>query len=200
MSAAKDYLGLPLREFLRDTAAKSATPGGGSVAALVGSLAASLGRMAIEYTAGKPRFAEHEGRLRELLDEFARACDMFTQLMHEDMAAYERFSAARKSADPEEQQRAIATAVAVPLEIVVLAGAVASRCNEIKAFVNPYLFSDLQVAAILAGAAAESAATNVRVNLAEMSDRKEAARLESQLATLVEHAVSHRNAVADYRP
>lgn len=200
MSAAKDYLGLPLREFLRDTAAKSATPGGGSVAALVGSLAASLGRMAIEYTVGKPRVAEHEGRLRELLDELGRACEMFTQLMHEDMAAYERFSAARKSADAEEQQRATATAVAVPLEIVVLAGAVASRCDEIKTFVNPYLFSDLQVAAILAGAAAESAATNVRVNLVEMSNRKEAERLESQLATLVEQAVAHRNAVADYRP
>ena len=200
MSSDKNYLSLPLREFLEDAAARTPTPGGGSVAAVVGALAASLGRMVIEYTVGKPKYADHEPRLRELLDEFKRAGDMFGMLMHEDMAAYERLAASRKSDDVEEQQRASATAVAVPMEIVVLAGAVAARLDEIKTHINPNLLSDLQTAAILAYAAARSASTNVRANVVQLEDRKEAKRLDNQLDMLLGRTGRHRNTVVHYQP
>ena len=125
MSADKDYLSLPLRTFLADLAAKTPTPGGGSVAALTGALAAAQARMCVEYTVGKPKFAAHETKLREALAEFKRAEEAFGRLMAEDMAAYERLSAANKADDPTEQQQAVATAAAVPMEIAALAGAVA---------------------------------------------------------------------------
>jgi len=189
-----------MREFFDDLAAKSPTPGGGSVAAAMGAMAASLGRMVIGFTVGKEKYAQHEGRLRELLDEFNRAGEMFGHLLREDMAAYERFASSRKLDDPEEQQRALATAVAVPMEIVVLAGAVAARLDEIKSFVNPHLFSDLQTAAILAYSAARAACTHVRANIDSLEDRKEAKRLENQLDMLVGRTGRHRNAVVHYQP
>ncbi len=192
---AKDYLSLPLRELLADTAAKSPTPGGGSVAAAVGALAASLARMAVEYTVGKPKFAAHDARLRELLTELGRAGEMFGQLMAEDMAAYERFAAARQNPDAAEKQRAIATATAVPMEIAVVAGALLERLDEIKAFTNPHLLSDLKAAAILAEAAAQTAALNVRENLRSLANTQEAGRLETQLHTLLARARGHRDAV-----
>ncbi len=195
MSASKDYVSLPLRDLLEDIGARTPTPGGGSVAALVGALGAALARMTIHFTVGKPKYAEHAEHLNQLLGEMTRAGEMFMQLMQEDMAAYERFSAAKKAGDPEEQQRAIATAVAVPMEIVVLGGAVVARIDECKDCVNSYLFSDFQVGAILAGAAAESAATNVRINLKEMTDRREADRLSAQLDTLLERARRHRDSI-----
>jgi formiminotetrahydrofolate cyclodeaminase len=199
MSADKDYLSLPLGELLADLAARTPTPGGGSAAAVVGGLAAAQARMVVEYTLGKPEYAEHEARLRELLDEFRRAQEMFAQLMREDMAAYERLVASRK-ANAEERARATATAVAVPMEVVVLAGAVAARLDEIKAFVNRYLLSDLRVAAILAYAAARAAGMNVRINLQDLNDPKEAERLDSQLDLLVGRAGRHQDAAVNYQP
>jgi formiminotetrahydrofolate cyclodeaminase len=200
MSADKDYMSQPLGVFLTDLAARGPTPGGGSVGALVGALAAAQARMVIEYTLGRKQSAEHEPRLRQLLDELTRAGEMLTQLMAEDMAAYERMAASRKSDDEEERERGLATAVAVPMEMVVLAGAVVARLDEIKTFVNPNLFSDLQVAAILAYSSARSACTSVRINLNAMTDRKEASRLENQLDMLVGRAARHRNAVVHHQP
>jgi methenyltetrahydrofolate cyclohydrolase len=198
MSSDKDYLSLPLRTFLADLAAKTPTPGGGSVAALVAALAAAQARMVIEYTVGKPKFAAHEPHLREALEELKRAEAAFAELMDEDMAAYERLSVARKCADPAEQQRAVATATAVPMELVAMAGAVAGVLDEIKTCVNPHLLSDLKVSAILMLAAARSASLNVEINLRELTDRAEAAQLDEQVTRMVEKTHEHRNAVVHH--
>jgi methenyltetrahydrofolate cyclohydrolase len=198
MSADKDYLSLPLRTFLTDLAAKTPTPGGGSVAAMAGALAAAQARMVVEYTIGKPRFAAHEDRLREALDEMKRAEEAFDRLMSEDMAAYERLSAAQKTGDATEKQRATAMAAAVPMEIAALAGAVAALLDSIKTVVNPYLLSDLKVSAILSLAAAQSAALNVEINLREDPNHDEAERLNRQIIQIVEKAHEHRNAVVHH--
>lgn len=199
MSTEKDYLSLPMREFLTDAGAKSPTPGGGSVAAVVGALAASLARMAVAYTAGKPRFADHEDRLQELLDEFQRACETFGKLMKDDMAAYEQFTAARTQGDDEKQQ-AVLKAIAVPMETIVQAVALAARLDEMKSFTNPYLLSDLQAAAVLAAAAGRAASTSLQSNLASLADRHEAERLGDQLDQLLARLDKHHNTVMDYFP
>ena len=51
-------------EFLEDTASANPTPGGGSVSALAGALAAALATMVARLTIGKPKYAEHEARGR----------------------------------------------------------------------------------------------------------------------------------------
>ena len=170
------------------------------MAAAVGALAAALARMTVEYTAGKEKYAEHEGRLRELLEEFRRAEGMFGELIGEDMAAYERYAAAQKSADPAEQARATATAVAVPMEIVAVAEAVAMRLNEAKSFINPALYSDVQVAAVLAEAAATSAGITARGNLGALPDANEARALGDKLELMLGRTRAGRDAVVAYMP
>lgn len=200
MSVLSDYRLLPFGKFLEDIAARSPAPGGGSVAASVGALAASLACMAVEFTVGKKKFAAHEDRLRQMLAELHRAGEMFGQLIGEDIAAYERYAAARQSGDQQEQDRALATATAVPMEIVVVAAAVAARLNEIKTFINPVLFSDVQVGAILAHAAAESAGLTVRGNLPYFPDQKEAAQLRERVDNLMARTREHRDAVVAHVP
>lgn len=200
MSAGKNYLELPLREFLNDAAAKSPTPGGGSVAAMVGALGVSMARMVLAYTVGKRHFARHETELRQAADEFARASRLFEQLMAEDMAAYERFAAARQSEDEEEQQRALATAAVVPLELAALADVFSTRLDKIKAIVNPNLYSDLRVAAILAATAAEAAAVNVRINLDAIQDSAQAGRMSKQLEALLRRVQTNRDQIVAYEP
>jgi len=200
MSAQKDYPSLPLNEFLKDASAKSPTPGGGSVAALTGASAATMACMVVNYTVGKRHFAAHEQRLQEALAEFTRARDMFTQLMAEDMAAYERLSEAQGSSNEIELQRAVATAAAVPLEIATLAAVLVAYLDEIKEIVNPNLYSDLRVAAILAHACADAAAVNVRINTEHLDNRAEADRLEKQLAEQLTNTARHRDTVVNYQP
>ncbi|MEP0843255.1 MAG: cyclodeaminase/cyclohydrolase family protein [Phycisphaerae bacterium] len=195
-----DYLSLPLERFLSDVASRRPSPGGGSVAAAAGALSAALACMVLEYTAGKKRHAEHAERLGALLEELKRARGLFAQLIREDVAAYERYAAARASPDPAEPARALATAVAVPMEIAAVAEAVGRRLDEVKSFVSPALYSDVQAAGILAHAAAESAGCTAGGNLAALPDRAEAGRLEQQLAAILSRSQAHRDAVLAFRP
>ncbi len=195
---AQSLLSRPLAEFLDRVDARTPTPGGGSVAALVGALAAALGRMVARYTLGNPNYAEHEPAMRAWLDELGRARDAFCALIAEDMAAYERYAAAAKGAGADaarEKSRALATATAVPMEIVAVAAAVAARMDEMKDRCNRFLLSDLVVGAILCEAAASAAAANVRVNLARFEDRAEADRLAADLRKMVEHVRRGRESV-----
>ena len=57
---SQDILSIPVREFLAATAAKQPTPGGGSVAGVVAGLGVALGEMALNFTKGKKKYAEHE--------------------------------------------------------------------------------------------------------------------------------------------
>lgn len=197
MSPAKDYLSLPLHELIADTAAKTPTPGGGSVAAVIGALGTALARMALAYTVDKPEHAAEADRLKTLAGELEQAGGQFGQLMAEDIAAYQEYAAARKASDQQKQQ-ALLRAVSVPMEIVVLAGAVVARLDEVKALVNPSLLSDLRAAAVLISAAARAASTSARVNIAALANRREAERLDNQLDLLLGRLARHRNTVFHY--
>ncbi len=200
MPDEKDYLSLPFKDFLADIAAKTPAPGGGSTAAAVGAMAASLARMVIEYTVGKERFSVHEVVLQEARRELVRAQEEFQRLLAEDIRAYRRLEAARRAGDPAVTEEALRAATAVPMENVVLAGAVAARLDELKTKVNALLYSDLQVAAILALASARAACTTARVNIAAITDRKEAQRLLDRMDLLIARAGQHRNNVLHFSP
>jgi len=197
VSPAKDYLSLPLHELIADTAAKTPTPGGGSVAAVIGALGTALARMALAYTVDKPEHAAEADRLKALAGELEQAGGQFGQLMAEDIAAYQEYAAARKASDQQKQQ-ALLRAVSVPMEIVVLAGAIVARLDEVKALVNPFLLSDLRAAAVLVSAAARAASTSARVNIAALANRREAERLDNQLDLLLGRLARHRNTVFHY--
>lgn len=199
MSADKDYLSLPLADLLADLASKSPTPGGGSIAALVGALGCSLGCMVLQFTIGKPKFAEHDEQLSELLGDLKLAGEKFTGLMADDMRAYRAVLDARK-AEPQVREQAAARATAVPMDIVLLAESVVACLDELKSFVNPHLLGDLRAAAILAHATARAAGCTVRDNLPSLPDREEAVRLERRLEALNRQAEMHCNAVVGFRP
>src|SRR3954467_14635955 len=83
--------------FLRATAAKQPTPGGGSVAALAGALAAAMGEMVLNYSVGrKQNSPDADQSMRVVLAEFTRARQLLLELMREDQLAYESLTAARK--------------------------------------------------------------------------------------------------------
>lgn len=148
-----DLLSLTVRQFVAATAGKTPTPGGGSVAGVVGALAVALGEMALNFSIGKKKFAEHADEHQHLLSRFGRAREMFQQLVADDIAAFTTYQEASRLPDGPQKDQAmeIATAAAidVPREAAKLALAVMGDLETLAKMCNQYLISDLVAAAAL---------------------------------------------------
>jgi len=176
-----------LKDFLNAAAARQPTPGGGSVTALVGALAASMGEMVVNYSVGKKGLEAHQADLAAGLNELHRARQLLLRLMVEDQNAYEALTAAKKlpEASPPRQSElaaALLAAIGTPQAIGAAAVAILTLCDRLVDKVNPHLLSDLAVCADLAMATVRCAAYNVRVNLADVPGAKERQEYESATA------------------
>jgi formiminotetrahydrofolate cyclodeaminase len=183
----------PIGQFLDAAAAKQPTPGGGSVTALAGALAASMGEMVVNYSIGKKDLEPYVGELKPALAEFHRARQMLAQLMAEDQQAYADLTAARKLPENSPQRadklRAALTAcIRAPQAMAATAAAVIELCDRIVNFVNPWLLSDLAVCADLSMATVRCAVYNVRVNVGEVVDESERQRIESTTFEILSRA------------
>ena len=169
-----------LDAFLSAAAAKQPTPGGGSVTALVGALAVSMGEMVLAYSVGKKDLAQHELQLREVLGEFTRARRLLLGLMTEDQLAYDALSRIRKEGGTRDPRFAPALLACIrgPQAIATTAVAILDLVDKIADKTNAYLASDLAVCAELAMATTRCAVYNVRVNLADVTDDAERRRFE----------------------
>ena len=58
---------LTIKDFLAETAGSAPVPGGGSISALNGAIAAALTEMVAHLTVGKKKYAEDEEELQALL-------------------------------------------------------------------------------------------------------------------------------------
>jgi len=164
-----------LEAFLSATAAKQPTPGGGAVAALSGSLAASLAEMVIQYSLGKPALAAYQVELQTVLGELTRARHLMSGLISEDQSAYEALVAGRKlAAGTPRRDEIIAAAMqaclTAPQTVAATGVAILELCEQVVAKVNKHLLSDLAIAADLATATVRIAIYNVKINLADLDD------------------------------
>src|SRR5258708_21175534 len=91
--------------FLQAVAAPTATPGGGSVSALAGALAASLGQMVAGLSRKKKSQAAVVNQLSEALDQLRRSAAELAEAIDRDAAAYDAVMAAYKLPPESEDQK-----------------------------------------------------------------------------------------------
>ncbi|MGH2537808.1 MAG: glutamate formimidoyltransferase [Candidatus Promineifilaceae bacterium] len=157
-------------DFLEATAAGTPTPGGGSVAALAGALAAALTQMVARLTIGRKKYAEAEERAQAVLQAAAGLGQQLTAAIRQDAAAFEGLMAAWKDKSADEQARSQAIEAAtiraaeVPLGVARLSREAAELALEIAQIGNQNAATDAAAAAVMAQAAVRVAALNVRVN------------------------------------
>jgi glutamate formiminotransferase len=172
--------------FLDAVAAPTATPGGGSVAALAGALAAALGRMVAALSRKKKAHAQHEPELSRLFERLAKLGVELQQAMDRDAESYERVLAAyrlpKESPGREEAiQQALRGAAEVPLGVAEGAAEVRALLARLVPISSPQMASDLKVGALLAEAAMEGARANVEINLESISDASWVAAIRNRL-------------------
>ena len=179
--------------FLDAAAAKQPTPGGGSITALVGALAAAMGEMVVNYTVDKKAYVAHREELTAALEELRRARALMLTLMAEDQLAYAELTAARKLPEnsPERNEKlppALLGSIRAPQAIAATAAAILGLCDRLVDISNHYLLSDLAVSADLAMATVRCGIYNVRVNLPDITDPAERQSAEAEMAQVLSHA------------
>jgi glutamate formiminotransferase/formiminotetrahydrofolate cyclodeaminase len=189
--------GTSVSAFTAAVASASPAPGGGSVAAHAGALAAALAQMVAGLTVGRKKYAVVDEEMRALALRAAALGNELAALVDRDARAYEAVSAAYKlpkePADAADvRARAIAEslvgATLVPLETARAAAAVADLAAAAAVRGNTNAASDAGVAALLAEAATRGAAYNVRINVASMADKSHGEPMVREAAALVEAA------------
>jgi formiminotetrahydrofolate cyclodeaminase len=188
------YLEEPLKTYTMALASGAPAPGGGSAAALVGSLAAALTSMVANFTVGREKFADVEEEVRLLLTKSEGLRGVLERLTQADTEAYGQVATAQKmprSTEEEKEarraavQEALKIAAEVPREAVRAAHGVLEVARQLVEKGNPNLITDVGVAAKFAAAAMECAALNVEINLAYIKDEPYNAKCQAEMEPLL---------------
>ncbi len=183
--------------FLSSVASPDPVPGGGSVAAHVGAVAAALAQMVAGLTVGKKKYAAVDAEMKEAALEAVAVGNRLAALVKRDADAYSKVSAAHKLAkEPadaaarraETITSALLEAAEVPLETARCCVEVATLAAVVAEKGNANAVTDAGVAALLAEAGCRGAAYNVRVNIQALDDKSKGAGLARDAAELVEQA------------
>jgi methenyltetrahydrofolate cyclohydrolase len=198
------YVEKPMVVFLDKLASRSPEPGGGSVSALVAALGAALISMVGNLTLGKEKYAAVQDQVEELLASSEKLRGELQSLIQKDTEVYSEVSAAYKlPRDTEEEkvtrkariQDALKLATEVPFEIAEKSLEVARLAETSAEIGNVGAVSDAGVAVLLAEAAAQSAALNVKINVNSIEDVAYTQSKWDRICEILEEAADLRERV-----
>lgn len=188
---------LKVTEFINELASSSPAPGGGSVAALSGALAAGLIGMVCRLTVGKKGFESHEDLILAVMartdilgKELQELVDLDTQAFNQVMAAFKmpKITDLEKSERSAAIQTAFHQAVNVPLRTVRSCAQLLELAKEISGKANPNCLSDLGVAVHSSYAGLCGAMMNVNINLPSIKDTGFIKTIKDEASELVSAA------------
>lgn len=184
-------------EFADETASESPAPGGGSISAYMGALAAALGSMVANLSAHKAGWDDRWEEFSNVAEKGRDIQDRLIHLVDEDTESFNRIMdvfAMPKNTDAEKKARAEALQAAtlfateVPLRTMKTA---AETFDILEAMVrkgNPASVTDAAVGALAARAAVLGAQLNVRINAAGLKDRATADKILADAAAIAAEA------------
>jgi len=189
--------------YLASVAAATPTPGGGSVSALVGALAAALARLVAGLTRDKKGYESVQSDLIQVEVKAAAVQEHLLALAEKDAQAYEavlaamhlpKGSDAERAARVQAMQGAYRHATEVPLETMEACTDVLELAAVALEKGNRGATTDAAVAILLAEAGLRGAGLNARINLASIRDEAFRTSTEAKLDRLLAQAdeVGHR--------
>jgi len=188
---------LSIKDFLSKTASGSAVPGGGSVAALSASLAASLSEMVANLTIGKKGYepvkeemAEIAKKASDYRNELIKDIDRDSDAYNDVLSAFKLPKGSEQEAAKRKQaiQNAFKNASLVPLRVAQNAFRIIDLAEKVVKHGNKNAATDGVVGVMMARTAVLSALYNVKINLSSITDaafvekmRKDITILESEI-------------------
>ncbi|HEY1769315.1 MAG TPA: glutamate formimidoyltransferase [Chthoniobacterales bacterium] len=192
-AATKSLGKLNLRQFCNETLSDSPAPGGGSVAALMGALGASLGGMVANLSAGKRGWEEQLAFFSDWAERAQRLKDELLFLVDEDTAAFNKVMAAfalPKSSPAEKTARTAAIqsanqyAAEIPLRVMETALQSYDLLAAMAERGNPASISDVGVGLLATRAGIDGAGLNVLINAASFKDAAAKSSLTQKVGEL----------------
>lgn len=195
---------LKVTEFLSEIQSDAPVPGGGSVAALSGGIAASLAGMVAGLTLGKKKYDDVQGEMQEIFDKMTTWRVNFVDLIDKDASSFDDYMKAMKlpkETDEEkavratEMERSIKYAASVPLQCAKDAAALFDMIEAVVIKGNQNAVTDGAVASMMARSAVLGACLNVRINLGSIKDEAFAADLRAQVESLEKLAIKREGEI-----
>ena len=210
----KKVLGLPppagelvrktVGEFVDEVSRDTPAPGGGSIAALAGSIGAALAAMVANLTAGKAEFSGRyeeldalAGQAQDIKDQLLAAVDADTQAFNGVMEALRmpKDTPDQKSVRSQALLSGYKHATEVPLQTARQCRAALELCLQAARCGNDVMITDAGVGALVALAGVKGAAYNARINLKSIKDPAFVERVGVEIAQLIDESRGLANLV-----
>ncbi len=191
-------------KFADETFSSAPVPGGGGVAALVGSIGAALAGMVCNLTTGKKKYAQYEADIQRITGE-ARA------LMNELMAQIDRDAEnfyplsqcyglpagtdEEKAIKEQKMQSALKVAITAPIDIVRLAYKAIALHKELAEKGSKLAVSDVGCGVLCLKAAMQCGWLNVMINLKSIHDKDFVAAVEGELKPMLAEGEAMADAI-----
>jgi len=169
-----------IEQFLAALASQSATPGGGSAAAIIGAMGAALVSMVCNLTIGKKKYAEVEGEMKDVLAKSEALRVKLIGMIEDDVRAFDAVMGAygmpkESDADKAKRDQAIQAALKLATDVPMACARAARQVIDIAATAsdkgNLNVISDAGVGVLAGYAALRSAALNVFTNARMITDK-----------------------------
>ena len=198
---------LTVKGLLDVTAGKDPVPGGGSISALSGSIAAALTEMVAGLTIGKKKYAEVEEQMKQLVERVQQIRQQLILDVDRDSEAYNVvFEAFQMPKETDEQkaarsaqiQEATKIAANVPMEVARRVYSLLSDIEEVVSNGNQNAVTDGCVAMMSARNAIIGALFNVRINLTSIKDEQFVADMTAEADRLEREVIEREAKVIEY--
>lgn len=205
-SDKKSLIDLTCKGFAYETASESPAPGGGSISAYMGALAAALGTMVANLSAHKPGWDDRWEQFSDAAEQGQKILSELLHLVDEDTAAFNRIMDAfklPKGSDEEKAARSTAIQAAtlyateVPLRTMRAAYSAFPLLKAMAVEGNPASVSDAGVGVLAARSAVLGAQLNVRINAVSLKDRAVADRLIAEASEIAAKAVAEEKEILE---
>jgi len=169
-----------IEQFLAALASQSATPGGGSAAAIIGAMGAALVSMVCNLTIGKKKYVEVEGEMKDVLAKAEALRVKLLGMIEDDVKAFDAVMGAygmpkETDADKAKRDQAIQAALKLATDVPMACARAARQVIDIAATAsdkgNLNVISDAGVGVLAGYAALRSAALNVFTNARMITDK-----------------------------